>query len=114
MEPGHPLKLTTRKQQWQYAARLPVHAPAGANAPLYALVHARVLQGRIGIGVLDRQTQDFQSETVVDPKPGVQDIFVPVVAPDRAECLIFRSAASNGVATSLTIEDVSLVTSTER
>jgi hypothetical protein len=110
LEPGHPLKLTTRKEQWQFAARLPVHVPAGAKAPLYALVHARVLQGRIGIGVLDRESQDFQSETVVDPGPDVQDIFIPVVAPNRAECLVFRSMASNGVATSLSIEDVSLVT----
>jgi hypothetical protein len=110
LERGHPLKLTTRKDQWQYAARLPVHVPADAKAPLYALVRARVVQGRIGIGLLDRETQGFQSETVVDPEPGVKDIFIPVVAPNRAECLIFRSMASSGVATSLWIEDVSLVT----
>jgi hypothetical protein len=114
LERGHPLKLTTRKEQWQYAARLPIHVPSGAKAPFYALVHARVLQGRIGIGVLDRETQDFQSETVVDAGPGVDDIFVPVVAPNRAECLIFRSMASTGVATSLLIEDISLVTPARR
>ena len=114
LEPGHPLKLTTRKEQWQYAARLPAHIPAGAQALFYALVRARVLQGRIGIGVLDRETKDLQSETVVDAGPGVKDIFIPVVAPNRAECLIFRSVAASGVATSLSIEDVSLVTPATR
>jgi hypothetical protein len=114
LEPGHPLKLTTRKEQWAYSARIPFHIPPAGNTALYALVHARVLRGRIGIGVLDRQTKDFQSEVMVDPAPGVQDILIPVVAPNRAECLVFRSAASTGVATSLLIEDVSLVIPTVR
>jgi hypothetical protein len=41
--------------------------PPAGNTALFALVHARVLQGRVGIGVLDRVTSEFQSETLVDP-----------------------------------------------
>ena len=114
LERGHPLKLTTRKEQWTYSARIPIHgAPAGDTA-LFALVRARILQGRVGIGVLDRVTSEFQSETLVDPGPAMKDIFIPVVLPDRAVHLIFRTAAPDGVATSLLIEDVSLVTPATR
>ena len=53
-------------------------------------------------------------QTLVDPGPAVKDIFVPVVLPNRAVHLIFRTVAPNGVATSLLIEDVSLVTPAPR
>jgi hypothetical protein len=114
LERGHPFKLTTRKEQWTYSARIPFHMPPAGNTALFALVHARVLQGRVGIGVLDRMTSEFQSETLVDPGPAVKEIFIPVVLPGRAVHLIFRTAAPSGMATSVLIEDVSLVTPAPR
>jgi hypothetical protein len=44
----------------------------------------------------------------------VKEIFIPVVLPDRAVHLIFRTAAPSGMATSVLIEDVSLVTPAPR
>jgi hypothetical protein len=109
LENGPPLKLTTRKEQWNFSARIPFHVPPDGNPPLFALVRARVLSGRIGIGVHDRETRDFQSETLADPAPAIKDIFVPVVLPDRADFLILRNVAPGGVPTTLSIESVSLV-----
>jgi hypothetical protein len=59
-------------------------------------------------------TSEFQSETLVDPGPAVKEIFIPVVLPGRAVHLIFRTAAPSGMATSVLIEDVSLVTPAPR
>lgn len=113
LEHGRPLKLTTPAQQWAYAASFVINMPAALSGRPYALLRARVVHGQISAGILDRRSNTFQVETTLAPSSGMADIYVPVLSPDRADALILRNTAPDGVRSEILIQDVGLVTSSE-
>ena len=114
VELGPPVKVITAAQQWAYAAAIPLHVPANLASTGFLLVRARVLKGKIGLGVLDSQNQTFQVERYVSPSPGMIDTYVPVPLPDRAGTLIIRNVAEGQTKSEIQIEDVALVTGSLR
>jgi hypothetical protein len=104
------LRIATETQQWAYAEQFPLRPPAGQAGSLWIRLRARVLRGQIGFGVLDHVSQDFQVERLVDPTPDMQDIYLPVPDPARAEMLVVRNTAAGGVASTLVLEGASLAT----
>jgi hypothetical protein len=114
IEEGSPLKVTTLDQRWAYAASFSIHMPpVRPDGRVFAVVRARVLNGQIGVGVLDQRTNAFLIERNVAPSPGMADIYLPVGSPDRAGALIIRNTAEGGTRSEILIEDVGLVIASE-
>jgi hypothetical protein len=101
---GADKRIRTLEKQWAYAAAAPLHIPPAENDVLYAVVRARVIHGKVGVGVLDRETGEFQSEVpLVDG-----ETWLPVLAPARAGQLMFRNMAENGTVSEATVESVTI------
>ena len=111
IESGNPLKVTTPDRQWAYAAWFAIQMPPPPISRVFAFIRARVLKGQVGIGVLDQKGNTFLVERSIGPGTVMEDIYLPVRLPDRADVLIFRNAAPDGVRSEILIEDVQLLTS---
>jgi hypothetical protein len=109
IERGRPTKITTLPQQWANAAAIPLHIPSGPHGDLFVLVRARVLNGQVGVGVLDRELKNYQVEKFVDAGPETVDIYLPVPLPEMAGSLLIRNTAKGAVASQIVVEDVALV-----
>jgi hypothetical protein len=109
LEYGHPVKIVTAGQQWTYAAAIPINAPAGLARPCYLFLRARVVDGQIGVGVMDLGANTFQVEKALSPSPGMMDTYVPVLFPERAVTMMIRNIAPDGVRSRLLIEDAALL-----
>jgi hypothetical protein len=101
---GPEKRIRTLDKAWAYAASAPLHVPAGERDVLYVVVRAKVLQGKVGAGVLDAETGEFQSEVPLQDG----ETWVPVLSPGRAGQLIFRNSAEKGGVSEAEVEDVSL------
>jgi hypothetical protein len=108
IERGHPLKVITSDEQAAFAASWPISMPPNLQGPRALYLRARVLNGQIGLGVLDIH-QRFQTEVAVDPSSSMSDIYVPVFVPDEAVALIIRNVAGNKTRSQIVIEDVALM-----
>ena len=109
LERGHPMRVTTPAERWAYAASFRLHIPTNLGGPAFILVRGRVLNGQIGIGVLDNRGNTFQLEKNVAPTADWTDVYVPVLTPDRADELIIRNTAEGGVRSQMLVADVGLV-----
>jgi lysophospholipase L1-like esterase len=109
LEHGRPVKVITGGQQWGYAASIPVDRYAGLTRPCYLYLRARVVNGEIGLAVLDRESGASQLEKAVAPSPDMADIYVPVMFPDRLGGLLIRNIAPNGVHSEILIDDTALL-----
>ena len=56
-------------------------------------IRGRVRQGQIGIGILNRKTNTFQVEKVLNPTPTAVDYYIPIPMPKAAADLIFRNTS---------------------
>jgi len=110
---GHPVQVITADERWAYAAAFTLHVPASLSGPAFLYMRGRVVNGQIGLGVLDHKSNTFQPEKNVAPSPGLVDIYVPVLYPERADELIVRNTAEGGVRSEMLIEDVGLVVSSK-
>jgi hypothetical protein len=110
IEKGPPLKVVTAPDSGYFAASLPIHAPPNLFGARYAFLRARVLSGRIGIGIVDARTGMFLRRTL-DPSPAPVDIYIALVEPERARNLVFFNAATSGARSEIVIEDAALVVS---
>ena len=93
---AQPVVVSSAPQQWSYAASIEINTPINITRPCYLYLRGRVTKGRIGVGVLDRQTHDIQLEKSVDPTTDLTDVYVPVLFPHRAGALLIRNLASGG------------------
>ena len=109
IERGRPTRIVTLPQQWADAAIFPLHIPPGGHGDLFVLIRARVLNGQIGLGVLDREMKGYQIEKFVDAGPEPADIYLPVPLPETAASLMIRNTAKGTVASRIEVEDVALV-----
>jgi hypothetical protein len=98
IERGHPTRIATLPQQWANAAAFPLRIPSGAHGDLFVLIRARVLNGQVGVGVLDR-----------DAGPETVDIYLPVPLPETAASLMIRNTAKGAVASRIDVQDVAVV-----
>ncbi len=114
IQPGRPTKITTLPVQWANAAAIPLHIPNGPHGDLFLLIRARVLNGQVGVGILDRELQGYQIEKFVDAGPEMTDIYLPLPLPETAGSLMIRNTAKGAVASQIVIEDVALVAAPAR
>jgi hypothetical protein len=108
IERGRPLQITTAAHSGYFAAAFPLKAPAELFGARYAFLRARVLHGRIGVGVTDAKTK-FLIQRTIDPSPDMQDIYLPVIESQLAVHLIIYNAAGAEVPSAIRIEDAALV-----
>jgi hypothetical protein len=106
---GLPVKVITPGPQWSFAASFGVNVPAGLSRPCYLFLRARVVRGRIGLGVLDRDNHTFQLEKAVEPSTSMKNVYVPVLFPERADRLVIRNTAPEGIPSEVWIEDAALL-----
>jgi len=111
---GRPAKITMVPQQWSSGATFPLHLPAGPHGDLFVRIRARVLNGQVGVGVLDRNLKGYQVEKFVDAGPEMTDIYLPVPLPETATSVLVRNTAKGAVASQIVIEDVALVAAQAR
>jgi hypothetical protein len=109
IEPGAPVKVVTASLPWSFAATIPINAPAGLARPCYLFLRARVVAGRIGLGVSDLGGATFQTEKAVGPTASMIDITVPVLFPDRAVALVVRNVAPANAPSEIHIQDAALL-----
>jgi hypothetical protein len=114
IEPGRPTKITMVPLQWSNGAAIPLHIPSGPHGDLFILIRARVLNGQVGVGVLDRDLKGYQIENFVDAGPETRDIYLPVPLPETATSVMVRNTAKGAVASQVVIEDVALVAAPAR
>jgi hypothetical protein len=114
IEPGRPTRITMVPQQWSSGATIPLHMPSGRPGDLFVLIRARVLNGQVGVGVLDRELKGYQVEKFVDAGPEMTDIYLPVPLPETASSVLIRNTAKGAVASQIAIEDVALVAAPAR
>jgi hypothetical protein len=114
LEPGRPAKITMVPLQWSSGADIPLHIPSGPHGDLFVLIRARVLNGQVGLGVLDRELKGYQVEKFVDAGPEMTDIYLPVPLPETATSVMVRNTAKGAVASQVVIEDVALVAAPAR
>ena len=62
-----PVRIQTAPQQWTYAASIPILLDRTPQAKRLVHLRGRVLQGQIGIGILNRKTNTFQVEKFLNP-----------------------------------------------
>ena len=109
IERGRPTKITMVPLQWSNGAAFPLRIPSGPHGDLFVLIRARVLNGQVGVGVLDRDLKGYQVEKFVDAGPEMTDIYLPVPLPETASSVMVRNTAKGAVASQIVIEDVALV-----
>ena len=114
IERGRPTRITMVPQQWSSGATIPLHIPSGRPGDLFVLIRARVLNGQVGVGVLDRELKGYQVEKFIDAGPEMTDIYLPVPLPETASSVMVRNTAKGAVASQIVIEDVALVTAPAR
>jgi hypothetical protein len=112
IERGHPAKVVTADGQGAFAASIAIKMPPTLKGRRYIFLRARVIKGRIGVGILDSKSNGFQLEKNIDPSPGMLDIYLPVPVPERAAALIIRNTAG-GVRSEVLIEDAAIVISSK-
>ncbi len=91
----------------RFAARVPLHIPADARGKIGVAVRVRSVEGKIGLGVFDRISEDIQAEVTVLPSSEPTRIWVPVLAPGRAASLIFRNLA--GSSSQILVDEIAVV-----
>jgi hypothetical protein len=111
IENGRPLKITTPSPSGYFAAVFPMRIPAGLTGAPYAFLRARVLTGRIGIGLLDSRTRNFHFRKTFDASPDTTDVYLPVTDPRNSDQLVIYNWAEGGVRSQVLIDDAALVVS---
>jgi hypothetical protein len=109
-----PTKITMVPLQWSSGATIRLHIPSGPHGDLFVLIRARVLNGQVGVGVLDRELKGYQVEKFIDAGPEMTDIYLPVPLPETASSVLIRNTAKGAVASQIVIEDVALVAAPAR
>jgi hypothetical protein len=102
---GHgPYLVKTPPQQWAYAASIPFQLGPDPKQKLLVHVRARVLEGTIGIGILNSKANVFQTEQMVYPADHPLDYYIPISSPNSANDLIFRNTSAAGVPSEIIVE----------
>ncbi len=114
IERGRPTKITMLPLQWSNGASIPLHIPSGPHGDLFVRIRARVLNGQVGVGVLDRELKDYLVEKFIDAGPAMAEICLPVPVPEMASTLMLRNTAKGAVASQIVIEDLTLVAAPAR
>jgi hypothetical protein len=114
IERGRPTRITMVPLQWSGGATFPLRIPSGPHGDLFVLIRARVLNGQVGVGILDRELQGYQIEKFIDAGPEMTDIYLPVPLPETASSVLVRNTAKGAVASQIVIEDVALVAAPAR
>jgi hypothetical protein len=109
LEPGPPVKVWTGTTQYTFGARAPLHLPPGESGTVGVVVKGRSLAGQIGLGVYDREAKDLQAEVALAPSEKSTEIWVPVLAPERATALIIRNLAATGSSSQMQVEEIRVV-----
>jgi hypothetical protein len=109
IERGRPTKITMVPIQWSSGATIPLHIPSGPHGDLFVRIRARVLNGQVEVGVMDRELKGYQVLRFVDAGPEMTDIYLPVPLPETASSLLFSNSAKGAVASQILVEDVALL-----
>jgi hypothetical protein len=106
VEPGPPVRVVTTAGGYAYAAILPL-ALDNPQGTLFLRAKVTTIRGEPGIGILNRDQKDFQSQEFVTPGPQLQEVFVCIPSPTIAGSVIVRNGGKTGVS-ELRIEDMAV------
>jgi hypothetical protein len=107
---GHgPYVVKTAPAQWAYAASIPFQLRPDPNQKLLVHVRARVLEGTIGIGILDSKANSFEVEQMVYPADHALNYYIPIPAPSSASVLIFRNTSATGTPSEIQVENTEVL-----
>ena len=85
--------VETSSAQWAYALLIPLHEEPDTRAVLLAEIEVHVLDGQVGVGLLNRPGTMFLSESVA---AGPQTVVVLRGRADQISALVFRNVSPIG------------------
>ena len=106
VEPGPPVHVVTTTGAYSYAAMLPL-ALDNPHGTLFLRAKVTAIRGEPGIGILNRDGKDFQSQEFLLPGANAQDLVVYIPSPKTAGSVIVRNGGKTGVS-ELRIEDMAV------
>jgi len=109
-----PVRIQTAPQQWAYAASIPIVLDRTPHAKRLVHIRGRVRQGQIGIGILNRKTNTFQVEKVLNPTPTAVDYYIPTPMPEAADDLIFRNTSFHGAPSEIIVDATEILAPAHR
>jgi len=101
--------VSSPAKQWSYVVFAPIEIPGGAKGPLRVIVEARVLAGKVGFGVLNKDKTDFIVERAMEACPYYLNIQLEIPSCEDASCLVLRTWAEDGQVSRAIVSSVKLV-----
>jgi hypothetical protein len=85
-----PLNLTTPNEPWSYATLFPIKK-IDLRGPFWVQIEAKVIKGKVGIGILNTDGSDFEDRTSLDASAQTAKITLLVKNRVRSEGLVVQS-----------------------
>jgi hypothetical protein len=79
---GPPLHVTAG-QKYGYAATIPLSLPSLGKSLAFVKIHAKVIRGRMGFGILNKSGTAVLGEHFYDAAPNTTDYVVAILWPQR-------------------------------
>lgn len=110
---GRRLSVVTSPQQWAYAVVFPLLSEIATDPSELIEIHVRVrlLDGKVGIGVLRPDESAFIDESFRGPHPKSTDVVLYVEGGQAIGRLIVRNAEQGELASRIEIEEIRVLAS---
>ena len=103
--------VTSPAKQWSYAAVAPLEVSPDVREPVREVIEARVLKGKIGFGVLNKDKTDFVVERTVEAGPYYVKVKLDIPSIKDASSLVIRTWAEDGQVSKAIVSSVKTVES---
>jgi hypothetical protein len=102
------LRVDTLPGFGAYAARVALGLDPSLRIGLALVVRVRVLEGKVGVGILDRESKTYLSESPVWPMPHAAELVLPLPSPLLIGDMIICNRAKGNAASSALIEKIEI------
>ncbi len=106
------VRLRYTGPQWDYAAELPFDLKSSAGEA-WIRIRAKVIQGKIALGVTNASDSDFEDRVILDPGRDDQEIVLRIRHPETRHTLIIGNGLWSGRPSEIVIERLAVYTPAE-
>jgi hypothetical protein len=102
------MAVTTLSSFGAFAVRVPLGLDAQRGAGFSVHVRARVLEGKVGFGILDPSGRTYLLRRPMWPLPSMTDVILPLPAPPITGDLMMCNLTTTNVASTAVIEKIEI------
>jgi hypothetical protein len=102
------LLVTTLPDYGAFAGRVTLGIDASLKTALAVHVRARVLQGKVGLGILDSASKTFLLQSSLRPSTDARDVILPLPSPPVTGDLVISNTLRNGVISKVMVESIEI------